>query len=240
MALGSTILIHDHCSASVSVVIPAYNSETYLGFTIESVLAQTIQPVEILVVDDGSTDATRQVIDQFHSAVKLIEKPHTGLGDTLNRGMAEARGEYLAFLDADDLWVADKLERQLSAIQAPGVDMVFGHMRQFISPELNEQDARTLQCSNEPIPGYSRCTLLLRNETFHRVGWFATHYRVGEFIEWYSRAKDLKLQSLLLPEVLAHRRHHKNNMTSGITANAIDYARIMKANLARRRSNPSS
>ncbi len=222
---------------SVSVVIPVYNGETYLPSALESVLGQTWAPDEVIVVDDGSTDGTRQVVERTDGPVKLIPKPHTGVGDTLNRGIAEVTAEYLAFLDADDLWVPGKLQVQWEALQNSGTDMVFGHIRQFISPELDKHEITGLECPPEPVPGYSRDTLLVKRETFLQVGWFATQYTTGEFIEWYARAKDMGLHSLMLADVLAHRRIHRTNMTRLAGMNRNDYTRIIRARLMRRREN---
>jgi glycosyltransferase involved in cell wall biosynthesis len=97
----------------VSVIIPAHNAEAFIGDTIESVLAQTRLPAEIIVVDDGSTDGTAATIQRFGSRIRLLRQENRGVTNARNAGAAAARGEWLAFLDADDLWLPTKLERQL-------------------------------------------------------------------------------------------------------------------------------
>lgn len=115
----------------VSVVIPCYNGAIYLDEAIESVLAQEYDPLELIVVDDGSTDESGAVASQYRE-VRLISMPHSGVGATLNVGVRHALGELLAFLDADDRWLPDKLALQVPVLEGdPDVDMVFGHMRQF-------------------------------------------------------------------------------------------------------------
>src|SRR3569833_81721 len=98
----------------VSVVIPAWNAQACLSRAIRSVLAQTLPPFEILVVDDGSTDATPSLVRQFGSPVRLIHQGHAGAAAARNTGIAAASGEYIAFLDADDEWLPRKLQRQMS------------------------------------------------------------------------------------------------------------------------------
>src|SRR5207245_10700422 len=102
--------------ARVSAIIPVFNGERYLAEAIESVLAQTSPASEIVVVDDGSTDGSGAGAGRFGSAARLVFGGHAGAGAARNRGVAESTGELLAFLDADDIWPSDKLERQLAAL----------------------------------------------------------------------------------------------------------------------------
>ncbi|MEO1801309.1 MAG: glycosyltransferase family A protein, partial [Cyanobacteria bacterium J06629_2] len=103
---------------AISVIIAAYNSQGTISETISSVLNQTFSDLEVIVIDDGSTDLTcdrvKEIADQ---RVKLFPYQNGGVAKARNRGLAHATGEYIAFLDHDDLWVADKLEAQLSALQ---------------------------------------------------------------------------------------------------------------------------
>jgi cellulose synthase/poly-beta-1,6-N-acetylglucosamine synthase-like glycosyltransferase len=98
---------------TVSVVIPAYNAAATITRALGSVFGQTVPATEIIVVDDGSTDATAAVVGEFAPAVTLIQQPNGGVGAARNRGVEAARGEWIAFLDADDAWRPAKLERQL-------------------------------------------------------------------------------------------------------------------------------
>src|SRR3972149_3633636 len=99
-------------SRSVSVVIPCYNGAVYLHETIESALAQTHSPLEVLVIDDGSTDDSAAIADSFGSPVRVIRQTNQGESVARNRGIDEARGDWIAFLDSDDVWNPTKLERQ--------------------------------------------------------------------------------------------------------------------------------
>src|SRR5687767_2043013 len=99
-------------SGAVTVVIPCYNGAAYLRTTIASVLSQTALPREVLIIDDGSTDNSAEVARSFGSAVKVISQENRGLSGARNRGIEEAQGEWVAFLDADDVWMPNKLEHQ--------------------------------------------------------------------------------------------------------------------------------
>jgi glycosyltransferase involved in cell wall biosynthesis len=102
----------------VSVVIPAYNAARYLGEALDSVFAQTVTDLEVVVVDDGSTDDTPQIAQGYGSRVRYVRQANAGVASARNRGLAESTGRYVAFLDADDTWLPGKLERQVAALAA--------------------------------------------------------------------------------------------------------------------------
>src|SRR6185369_14122248 len=101
----------------VSVIIPTYNSARFLTDAIDSVLAQTFKDFEVIVIDDGSTDETESLMHKYGSAVRYIRHENRGVALTRNRGIDESRGRYVAFLDADDVWLPHKLDRQLTALR---------------------------------------------------------------------------------------------------------------------------
>src|SRR2546421_634745 len=117
---------------AVSAVIPVYNGERYVGEAIRSVLDQTQPSLECLVVDDGSTDATPDVVSGFGAAVTHVRTQRGGVSKARNHGIRIARGELVAFLDHDDVWLPAKLERQVEALRAqPGAMMALGAMEVF-------------------------------------------------------------------------------------------------------------
>ena len=115
---------------TVSVVIPCFNRENRLGLAIESALSQTRPPLEVIVVDDGSTDGSRRVAESFGGTVRVIGTPNRGPSSARNTGIREATGEWVAFLDSDDVWSEDKLETQLEAAgEFPETALVFSDTR---------------------------------------------------------------------------------------------------------------
>ncbi len=226
--------------APVSVVIPAHNAEKYLGEALESVLAQSVAPAEVIVVDDGSSDSTAQVAQSF-PGVEYLRQENSGAAMARNEGVQRATSEYLAFLDADDLWTPHKLESQLAAFGgAAKCDMAFGLAEQFVSPELTPEERERVHIPHEKTPAIVPGALLMRRADFLRVGLLETSWEIGEFIDWYLRAVDLNFQSVVLPEVVLCRRIHTTN--SGITKKDArgDYVRILKASLDRRRKQQSA
>ena len=119
----------DEIPGLVSVVIPSYNRAYIVGQAIESVLRQTYSNVEVVVIDDGSTDDTASVVKAFDERVRYIYQPNAGIAVARNSGIAAARGEFVAFLDSDDVWLPWKLEAQMAVLrQRPEVGMIWTDM----------------------------------------------------------------------------------------------------------------
>lgn len=222
--------------SSVSVIIPVYNTEKYLDQAIQSVLGQTVQPDEIIIVDDGSTDNSLEVSRQFLPRIKILTQKNKGAAAARNNGINHASGHYIAFLDADDLWIENKLEQQLKYLAGhPETAMVFGTVRQFISPELPDDQKIKLNPELEKLPGFVPGILLMQKGTFLKVGLFDEKLELGEFIDWFSRAKDMGLQYHLPEEVFLKRRIHTTNMGIYKKQHLKDYTSILRAALARKR-----
>ncbi len=223
-------------SPTVSVVIPAFNAEKYLEASIDSVLGQTVRAHEIVVVDDGSTDRTADIVGSYGEPVRCHRQSNHGVGHACNQGARLSTGDFLAFQAADDLWVPEKLERQLEAFRLqPGLDMVFAHVQQFVSPELNDADRLRFRCPAEPMPGYLAAAMLVRRASFERVGPLPTHVQVGDFIDWYDRARSEGLRETMLPEVLVKRRIHTTNLSIRRRHDQAELAQVLKGVIDRRR-----
>ena len=223
-------------SPLVSVMIPVYNCEQYLAEAIESIVDQTYSTIEIIVVDDGSTDGTGEMVKQSFPSVRYCYQDKAGTGAARNRGIAMAQGSFFAFLDADDLWLKDKLTIQMAAFHNnPETEIVFGHVKQFHSPELDESTKNIIHCPDEVMPGFLPCTMLIKRDSFFHVGLFETSWQVGQDVSWIMRAKEQGLRMIMLQDLVYMRRLHKNN--KGITQRHFikDRVRILKASIDRRR-----
>jgi glycosyltransferase involved in cell wall biosynthesis len=196
----------------VSVIIPVFNCERYVAAAIESVLKQTTQPEEVVVVDDGSTDDTPRILAALSPRVTFVRQPNCGAATAINRGLEAASGRIFCFLDADDLWLPDKVARQLDWLTSyPNTEAVFGHVQQFFSEDLGPGVIDRWVCPQAPQPGISKITMMIRREAFERIGPFDPALRAIEFLEWYTRAVDQGLRMDMLPEVVALRRVHEGN-----------------------------
>jgi glycosyltransferase involved in cell wall biosynthesis len=221
----------------MSVMIGAYDAAPYLGEAIESVLAQDYEPIELIVVDDGSTDGTAEVARSFPQ-VKVIQQENGGNGAARNRAVENASGELYAFLDADDRFTLGKLRLQKGALDAdPGLDMVFGHVREFLSPELDEETRASLRPpAAEPMPWTAPNLMLIRRESFQRVGPFTTAVRVGVTVDWFARAAEAGLRYAILPEVVLERRLHTQNNGLRESASRSQYLQVIRQAMERRRA----
>lgn len=221
----------------VDAIIPVFNGARYLRDAIESVLAQDYPSLELLVVDDGSTDGTAEIAADYGSCVRYHYQANAGLSAARNTGLRETSAELVAFLDADDLWNPDKTTVQVRhLVRHSEVDTVFAHMESFISPDLGTEEREQLAAPPPPQPAWSAGTMLARRKALVRVGGFSTGVRIGEFMEWLFRAREAQLAMVMLPDVVMRRRIHKTNMARGDQASRREYAHILKAALDRRRS----
>jgi glycosyltransferase involved in cell wall biosynthesis len=218
----------------VSVVIPHRNHVRFLREAACSVLDQVEVTVELIVVDDGSSDDPKPVLDTLDSSkIRLIRQNHGGPASARNAGAQQAKGTYLAFLDADDFWERDRLTRALGALQALiSPAMSFARMQEFLDPQL---DLRNLSPPRvRTLSGISASGLVINRRDFHHVGLFDTSLKTGEFIHWYLRATNLGLQEILDDRVLVHRRIHAANRDRHRREYNQDYARILLRNLKER------
>lgn len=222
----------------VSCVIPVYNGERYLGEAIDSVLAQTSPVDEIVVVDDGSTDGSSAVAEGYGGPVRCVRQDNAGPSAASNRGVEAADGEVVAFLDADDRWRPQKIERQLACLEAnPDLAVVFAHVLNFWEPELREEAERFREHRiARPTPGYVRGTMTVRRSAFVSAGLFDPRLDHGEVQEWILRARERNLGVDILPEVLLDRRLHRGNRSRVLRDQSRDeFLRLVKRNLDRKR-----
>jgi len=198
----------------VSCVVPVYNGERFLGEAIDSILAQTYQPTEIIVVDDGSTDRTPDVIAQYAGRVTSARQTNAGAAAARNHGISLAHGEFIAFLDADDLWHEEKLAVQLDRFEKrPELGYCLTYMQNFWVEELKEE-AQRLQGHEltKPQPG-TISTFVVRRSSFDTVGLLNTDYMNRDYHDWMLRADGLGIRRETLSDVLLSRRIHDTNIS---------------------------
>jgi glycosyltransferase involved in cell wall biosynthesis len=198
----------------ISVIIPAWNREQYLGAALDSVFAQGRDDLEILVVDDGSTDGTVAVA-QSRPGVRVVSQQREGPGAARNRGIAETRGELIAFLDSDDWWEPDKLSRQLAALESqPTAGMVLCHVRNVLGAGHTRPGwLRASQLDVEPNYWLLQASLI-RREVFARLGPLKTERMLGDDVDWFMRARAAGIETIVLDDILVNRRIHPDNLTA--------------------------
>lgn len=221
---------------TVSAIIPVFQGERYLEEAIRSVLDQTRPPDEIIAVDDGSTDGSAGIAASFLPDVRLVYQQNAGTSSARNRGVRESTGECLAFLDQDDLWEGEKLQTQLAAFEDhPEAGAIFGHVQQFVSPELEKSVRERFACPEEPQEGYAPSTMLIRREAFLEVGYFDERWQQAEWIEWLLRLRESGCPILMLDAVVSRRRIHPGNKGVVRRADTSEYLYALKESVDRRR-----
>jgi glycosyltransferase involved in cell wall biosynthesis len=225
---------------SVSVVMTAFNGARYLAAAIDSVLAQDPPVSEILVVDHGSTDASRDIVLSRGPPVRLLDHACEALAAARNHGLAEAKGEVIGWLDQDDLWTPGGLRCRLDRLAAePGLGLVFGGVRAFASEDIDAALRARLLLPPDAAPGYVPGAMLARRDVFERIGVFDVSFRLGDFVEWYMRCRERGIREAGTDEIVLMRRHHPGNYTRRHRDQYRDYARAVHAGLKRRRSSGS-
>ena len=208
----------------VSVVLPVYNGERYLKEAIDSVLAQRHRPLEILVVDDGSTDDSGEIAQRY-SEVQYHRQDNQGPSAARNRGIQMARGEFVAFIDADDLWPEDKLHWQLQVLhQHPDCQMSLGTV-------LWEG----LKRFHQPVLGFQFGVALCRRSLFEAVGLLDESLRMSEDVDWFMRVREKNQEVQVSNRVALRYRRHPENMTADSYHSGQHLARALRLSLARRR-----
>lgn len=223
--------------APVSVVVPCFNAAAYLAAALESIVTQDPAPMEVIVVDDGSTDTSAAIAQDFGRGVRLVRQANAGIAAARNRGVAETAAPLLAFLDADDLWPAASLARRLAVLETrPDAECVFGVIEQFVTPELDAEARSRLAPIAATMPGRFAGSMLLRRGAFVRVGHFDASLRIGETLDWVARAAEAGLVEVPIPDIVLRRRIHGANTVTRERQRQNDYIRALHASLLRRRA----
>lgn len=222
---------------SVSVVIPCFNAAAFLATAVESVIRQRGDPIEIIVVDDGSTDETASIALSFGSAVKLLRQPNAGIGAARNAGLALAGGEIVAFLDADDLWTDNSLAARLMVLQAsPDIDGVFGQCEQFFDAGLDPLTSAKWAVDLRRQQFRNAGAMLIRRVAFNRVGGFGTDLQVGEMVDWLGRAEAAAVAFANIDDLVMLRRIHGRNNSLRTDLRKGDILRALKRSIDVRRA----
>jgi len=223
--------------APVSVIVPCFNAAAYLGAALESIVTQDPTPAEIIVVDDGSSDASAGIAQDFGRSVCVIRQANAGIAASRNRGVDASTATLLAFLDADDLWPAGSLARRIAVLATrPDAECVYGAIEQFVTPELDAEARTRLAPIAATMPGRFAGSMLVRRAAFTRVGPFDASLRIGETLDWVARAAEAGLVGVSIPEVVLRRRIHGANTVMRERQRQNDYIRALHASLLRRRA----
>jgi hypothetical protein len=196
----------------VSVIVPVYNGEEFIREAIENIIVQNYPPIEIIVVDDGSTDRTGEIIKQIPKDIRYFYQENEGPASARNRGIREASGELIAFLDVDDTWPENNLNILVEhLLKKPDIQVVRGYAQLIeISPITG--DHNFIGSPKESFADYIGAALY-RKSVFRVVGLFNQELTCGEDTDWFKRASVRNIPIERIEEVTLHVRRHGSNMT---------------------------
>ena len=228
---------------TVSVVIPTYNHAQYVLAALDSVFAQTLPADEVIVVNDGSPDDTADRLRPLAEAgrIRYIEQPNAGQGAARNRGLAEARGTYIAFLDDDDRWPADKLRWQVDALdRSPGAVMVYGP-HQLLSADGAELSEDPNQAPHEPRGDahaafrrrnwiLSIGQTLIRADALRAIGGFDPTIWGSDDWDLYVRLAR-RGPFLFEPRAALHYRRHASNASGSALRHAVNHLKVVRRHI---------
>lgn len=205
---------------NISAIIITYNYGKYLQDAIESVLAQTIRPNELLIVDDGSTDHTPEITHHYSKYIpwiKAIRIPNSGASIARNIGIENTSGKWVAFLDADDMWMPNRIEVQLQYHLQHMVDITYAYQifklekNYVVPPQLIGLDF------NIPQPSASMSGVFFLRDVYKNVGAYDPTFKVSEDSDWLHKAKSMGYRHHIIRDVLLIRRLHSHNLSSSIS-----------------------
>lgn len=238
----------------ISVVIPAFNAGSLLGEAIESVLAQSYPVSEIIIVDDGSTDNTKEVVSQYVQRtthdVKYIYQPNKGPAAARNKGIKKAGGDYIAFLDSDDLWLPEKIEKEMALFKGSNYGMVYCDMSHVVDGKIIYKsylkERRYKYAGSGNIYGnllqenfIFTPTVIVKKEVLEKVGYFDETYRICEdYKMWLSIARNYSIGYLDEPIVI--RRRVESNITKDKLLYAISSVNLLKELINTENGNPET
>jgi glycosyltransferase involved in cell wall biosynthesis len=217
-------------SSQIDIIMPIYNGEAFVAQSIDSILHQSFKDVRIIVVNDGSSDRSLQIVSALakkQDNIEVIDLPRRGLSAALNEALKHVTAAWLAFLDCDDLWHTEKLAKQLDyLIENPAVDLCFTQLTEF---DDRNKLTGTHAARTQVLNGTGKSALLCRPTVFEKVGGFNEDTQLGDFLEWFGLCQLKGIIHTTLPEVLTYRRVHDGNMSQG--ASASDYLKLLRRHL---------
>lgn len=198
----------------ISCIVPVFNGERYMGETLDSILAQTYRQLEIIVVDDGSTDGTAEVAASYGERISYLRQANRGAAAARNTGLSVAQGDLIAFVEQDDLWHSEKLVRQMARLrERPEIDLCFTSFQNFWMPELAEEERRHQgHPLSQPSSAYHISALLVHRSVFEKFGNFNEDFPSANMI-WFLHAAEQGAVIDVLPDVLVRLRIHLDSFT---------------------------
>lgn len=220
----------------VSVIIPVFNGASFITEAIKSVWAQKYEPLEIIVVDDGSTDGTAEIVKTVKGNIRYFHQKKSGVAAARNKGIQHAKGELIAFIDADDIWEDNKLSLQSDLLhQNPAADIIYGFL--LVTQMIPTDELKQINLENEKgLFATQLGSLLVRRTVFDKVGGFDEEMTVAEDLDWINRVREAGIHILAHKDIVQFYRMHQNSITKDKSLTNSYILKAYKKSLDRRRT----
>ncbi len=220
----------------ISVIVPVYNGARFVADAIATIDAQNYTPIDIVVVDDGSTDETQQTVAAYGDRVRYLYQENQGPAAARNHGLSVAKGDYVAFLDVDDQWPCDKFQRQMAAfIAQPQLEIVNGYVQMLQLTEDADGQA-TFQPRHPPVVSFNLGSALFRRRVFDQVGRFDANQIHSEDVDWFTKARELQVPMAVIETVTLLYRKHETNLTHDRQENIKAFMQVLHRSIQRRKA----
>jgi len=220
----------------ISAVIVARNAERFLRAALQSVLEQTLPPAEVIVVDGNSEDATAEIARSF-SGVKYELQKESGLANARNQGIQSSVGEFIAFLDADDLWLPNKLKTQLEHLHWKSEAMAcLASVKLFLEPNVLLPSNYEPESFHKEQIGYTPGAMLARRTVFDRVGLFDPDLTIATDSDWFARFLDDKVPCAIIPDLVLFKRIHEGNISRNLPRYRAETYQVVRRSVKRKKN----
>lgn len=223
----------------VSVVVPVYNGGRFLKGAVLNLLAQGYPNLEIVVVNDGSTDDTAEVAASLGSCIRFFSQPNQGPSPARNQGVQHSTGELVAFLDVDDLLTESAITRYVAAFEAnKQADVVMMQMQlmKITGYKDEHETVPEFEFYKDPFYSYHVGTVMVRRAVFDKIGYLDESIRICEDVDWFMRMREHKLHLVMLPHTAMLHRRHDTNMTLHVQKGGRDLVSVLRKSLERRKA----
>jgi glycosyltransferase involved in cell wall biosynthesis len=219
----------------VSIIIPGYNAEKYLFEALSSLTGDDFQPREIIVVDDGSTDKSAEIVGEFNE-IKYFYQTNKGVSVARNFGIEHSNADFITFIDADDVWIPGRIQQGLSYfMKNPETDFVLGMSRRFLDDGFEKPSNMPQEWFDHPQFASNTGVLMARRHCFSKVGGFNPGFKRGEDTEWIQRARDLGLIMERMPVLFLKQRVHEENTEARKTPDVKNFLKLMRESVQRKK-----
>ncbi len=224
----------ENSAVEISVIIPVFNGDRFLPAAMESVLGQGISSLEIILVDDGSTDNTSRIASEYAKHVRYFYQDNQGPSAARNKGLLHAKGNFIAFLDYDDCWTENNLKILYQAhLDFPEADIVMGKIQE----EIFDRKSNSFNKRGVPAFSLSLVTILAKISAINKIGLFNESMRIGEDKDWFYRAREQGITLKLLENHVAlHHRRHDANTTNTMATPESYLLKLLRMSIERKRT----